>query len=170
MNHSRLKGHFTAGTDIRLFMNIQSEVVSRTMWNMIACIFYYLHDDISELAHNHSRFQAVLTSILCFSDYVKHLVKLRIFGFPYCNSTGNIRAVSVIISSEINRHKITKLDFSIGCCRMTVCSVIRTRCYDRLEAESGAATASELIFQFICNIDLCNARFDHIKQCIERSL
>ena len=68
MNHSRLKGHFTAGTDIRLFMNIQSEVVSRTMWNMIACIFYYLHDDISELAHNHSRFQAVLTSIISFSD------------------------------------------------------------------------------------------------------
>ena len=170
MNHSRLKDHFTAGADIRLFMNIQSEVVSRTMWNMIACIFHYIHDDISELAHNHSRFQAVLSGILCFSDYVKHLVKLRIFGFPYCNSTGNIRAVSVIISSEINRHKITKLDFSVGCCRMTVCSVIRTRCYDRLEAESGTATASELIFQFICNIDLCNARFDHIKQCIERSL
>ena len=39
MNHSRLKGHFTAGTDIRLFMNIQSEVVSRTMWNTSSTTF-----------------------------------------------------------------------------------------------------------------------------------
>ena len=108
-----------------------------------------------------SGFYSSKASQLCFQNHVVDLF-LFIIGFSDYYSSCHIRAVSLILASEIHRYKVSGFQFLSARNRMWHRGV-QSGSNNSIKSEIFCSCFFHLIFQFCCHFQFTDSRFQKIQ-------